>query len=357
VLKQQYRKLFVWTCGGIALIGANLISNFASADTPVRGFADLGYQYLKVSDQDPTNNFLRGAVDLFLTHELSTKVNFLAEINFEIDDQNTTTIDVERVLVQYHLSPWFTIGAGRYHTALGFWNDTYHHGSWLQTSISRPEMYLFEDDGGFLPVHSTGIEIRGEGDVGPGRLGYIANIANGRGPKKDPPQTVNDADTHKAVNLLAYYSFPELGNLRFGGNIYLDTLPGDDRNLDGVTDVQGSERIFGGHLLWAPDNLEILFEMLKINHAYVSGEADSGILASYFQASYHVTSLLAPYGRIEYVGAQDGDYYTEVTGTHRRYVGGLRFDFEPSNALKLEYAAAKGTIDGYRIAANWSFTF
>ena len=40
---------------------------------------------------------------------------------------------------------WFKVAAGRFHTALGYWNETYHHGTYLHTSITRPVAVRFED--------------------------------------------------------------------------------------------------------------------------------------------------------------------------------------------------------------------
>jgi hypothetical protein len=53
------------------------------------------------------------------------------------------------------------------HTPLGYWNQYYHHGAWFQATATRPEMYLFEDDGGILPVHEIGIEASGTAGLGP----------------------------------------------------------------------------------------------------------------------------------------------------------------------------------------------
>ena len=47
----------------------------------------------------------------------------------------------------------FNVSIGRGHTAMGYWNQTFHHGKWFQTTTDRPAIYRFEDDIGILPVH------------------------------------------------------------------------------------------------------------------------------------------------------------------------------------------------------------
>ena len=31
------------------------------------------------------------------------------------------------------------VSFGRYHTPINYWNTAFHHGQWLQTTISRPD--------------------------------------------------------------------------------------------------------------------------------------------------------------------------------------------------------------------------
>src|SRR5207247_10157642 len=49
-----------------------------------------------------------------------------------------------------------------------------------QTTIDRPFIFAFEDEGGILPVHNVGLSASGQ--IPSGRLGlrYIAEIGNGR---------------------------------------------------------------------------------------------------------------------------------------------------------------------------------
>ena len=81
----------------------------------------------------------------------------------------------------YRFNDYFSVSGGRFHTAIGYYNTAYHHGNWLSTAEGRPIMYLFEDSGGVLPVHTVGVTMTG---LIPqtGRLGlhWVAEMGNGR---------------------------------------------------------------------------------------------------------------------------------------------------------------------------------
>src|SRR3972149_1500280 len=47
-------------------------------------------------------------------------------------------------------------GLGPFHNPLGYWNTQFHHGTYLQTSISRPGIHEHEHEDGALPTHLAG---------------------------------------------------------------------------------------------------------------------------------------------------------------------------------------------------------
>ena len=62
---------------------------------------------------------------------------------------------------------------------INYWNTAFHHGQWLQTTISRPEMTQF--GGSFIPVHFVGSLAEGALPAGGLNLNYAAGMGNGRG--------------------------------------------------------------------------------------------------------------------------------------------------------------------------------
>ncbi|MDB6091082.1 MAG: hypothetical protein JWN85_3866 [Gammaproteobacteria bacterium] len=65
--------------------------------------------------------------------------------------------DLERFQLGWQLSDDTIIWVGRYHQPTSVWNHDHHHGQYLQTSITRPAIDEWEDLGGILPQHFTGV--------------------------------------------------------------------------------------------------------------------------------------------------------------------------------------------------------
>ena len=64
------------------------------------------------------------------------------------------------------------------HTPISYWNTTSHHGSWLQTTATRPVSIEF--GGSFMPIHFLGALGEGAAPAGGLNLHYFAGIGNGR---------------------------------------------------------------------------------------------------------------------------------------------------------------------------------
>ena len=103
-----------------------------------------------------TNAFSAPRLELFLT-STQGKLAFLAETMFEVGDANEFGIDMERIEIGYLFSDKFRLRVGRFHTAIGYYNDAYHHGRYFQMTVDRPTMVRFEDEGGLIPAHSVGL--------------------------------------------------------------------------------------------------------------------------------------------------------------------------------------------------------
>jgi hypothetical protein len=141
----------------------------------VQGFMDLNY--LQSDDGAATDGFSLGQFAMHLSSDLGNKVSFFAETSFTAQ-QTGFTVEVERAILRYDYNDHFKISVGRYHTPINYWNVAYHHGLWLQTTVSRPEMIRV--GGTFEPVHFVGL--LAEGLISSPTLGlaYNAGVGNGR---------------------------------------------------------------------------------------------------------------------------------------------------------------------------------
>ena len=105
----------------------------------VIGFADINYISADSSDAD---GFAIGQAVAHLSASLDDSLSFFGEFTATAKDSEYA-FEVERLIVKYDFSDRFKLSAGRYHTPIGYWNSAFHHGAWLQTTSSRPEMVKF----------------------------------------------------------------------------------------------------------------------------------------------------------------------------------------------------------------------
>ncbi len=341
---------------------------------PLRGFADFSVIHEAADDSD---SFQLHEVDFFVAKQIDDTVSFLIELCFQPSFDGVGA-DLERTYVQYRVnSNWLKISGGRFHTSLGYWNDTFHHGGYLQTAATRPVMERFEDAGGLLPTHTTGVELRGNGPMSNGIFGYIVSVGNGRGPVKDPPAFYYDYNKSKSLAALAYYEFNN--GLRTGVNYYHSDLPGGgSRGPDGIPSATivgpaGGESIYGAHAVYQTAAIEWLTEYQHMEHTYknnaqlslmsvgsstatVVGPAQSThIDLLYSQLGYHLGQY-TPYMRFELNETDNVDAYLNaptadgeipgLLGTTRYYVAGMRYELSPASALKFEatYVDSRASI-------------
>ena len=132
----------------------------AGPNLKIAGFSDFNFSG---SDQPGTKSgFTEGQFILHLNSNLSPKVSFMGEVSLTArTDAGTGTpavtgfnAEVERSIIRFEHNDYFKASFGRYHTPINYWNTAFHHGQWLQTTVSRPEMTQF--GGRFIPVHFIG---------------------------------------------------------------------------------------------------------------------------------------------------------------------------------------------------------
>ncbi len=318
----------------------------AAARTVVRLFGDIDWRSRR--DSEP-NTFVLGQIDVFLTSELAPNLSVLAETVLESPKDGTSQIaDVERFQLQYSPADAFTVSVGRMHTMLGFWNQAYHHGTWLQTTAFRPDVYLFEDDegGGLLPVHEVGVRLSGAASIRPLRFEYAASVVNGRSADPSQVATFQDQNGAKAVHLWAGLSPRSLPHLQVGGCAVVDTIPASPGV--GRTDSL-DERIWGGFLVFQGPRLELLTEAFSIVHRDDATGVEWKSDGLYAQVAWAIGHW-KPYYRFDHLDRDEKDpYYSATLQDVDRHTLGLRVDPWSRVALKVEASRA-------RVAGGSAFT-
>jgi len=299
----------------------------------IRGFADTDLTGSTLKGFH--TSFSLGQVNLFITSDLSDKLKFLSEVVFEAGPDNVFGVDIERLLLTYRFNQYFNLAVGRYHTSIGYYNTAYHHSTWLQTTVGRPFLFRFEDQGGILPIHNVGASLSGR--IPSGRLGlhYIAEVGNGRAsssPQSEPVQNEVDENSHKAFNFQVFARPEALPGLQTGFSVYRDLLTP-------IGQPSVNETVLDYYFVYKGHNYEWLNEALLVREA-PRGPSPSptvNIPGFYTQISKRFGAF-TPYFRYQYVNAPlNGPvFYTNVGLQYGPSVG-LRYDLSDFVAWKLQY--------------------
>jgi hypothetical protein len=316
----------------------------ARAQLVINSYGDVGYDLNHAKDPTgattTTNTFSSPRVELFLS-ETQGRLAFLAETMFEVGDDNGFAVDVERVEVAYLFSEYFRLRAGRFHTAIGYYNDAYHHGRYFQTTVDRPEMVRFEDEGGIIPAHSVGIHADGRFPLGTfGSLRYDVDLANGRGHVPSEITNLRDANNAKAYNLRLRIEPAFLDGLIIGGNVYVDTINATDAAML-LPPEKIDELILGAHLVYLEKNIHFIAEYLHVSHK-VSATGYSGSTQAGFVEVGYTFDRWTPYYRFQRLSfpAMLDLFYAQNAlaplGSFDAHVVGVRFGVSDFIAFKLE---------------------
>jgi hypothetical protein len=329
----------------------------------IRGFGDVSLH--GDSGKGDTTAFALGQLDLFVTSDISEKFNFLSEIVFEagpdniygaqVGETNTMGVDVERYLLQYSYNDYLNISAGRFHTAIGYYNTAYHHSTWLQTTTDRPYLFQFEDRGGILPIHTVGISASGLIPSGSLGLHYVAEVGNGRASRapllQEPVQNRVDDQNRKAFNLAVYARPDAVHGLQVGFSAYHDVLA-----PDGVPRV--AENIFDAYAVYILPKFEWLNEALVVRHS-PQGFSHVFQTPGFYSQISRQFGAYRPYFRYDYVNAPVNEpIYPDVGLRHGPSVG-LRYDASEFVALKLQYDRVmlrnQPTVNGLEMQVGFTF--
>ncbi len=305
--------------------------------THIAGFSDFDFGATDLHGAH--SGFSEGQFVLHLNSALSSKVSFFGELSLTArTDAGTGTppapgfnIEVERSIIRFEQNDYFKVSFGRYHTPINYWNMTFHHGQWLQTTISRPEMVQF--GGSFLPIHFVGALVEGAFPAGGLNLNYNVGIGNGRSSVISKAGDWGDINNNRAW-LATVFSRPDrLYGLQVGASAYRDL----------ITPIGGKafrEWIESAHVVWSKGSPELIAEFANVTHQEVGTLLQSNSQAWYVQAGYRLPwfeRLWKPYYRFEYIHIPGSDQLFRLVPSLAGSTVGVRYDISSFAALKFEY--------------------
>ena len=261
--------------------------------------------------------------------------------------------EVERSIIRYEVNDMLKVSFGRYHTPINYWNTAFHHGSWLQTTASRPEMTRF--GGSFIPVHFLGSLVEGSIPAGGLNLTYNFGLGNGRGAAINRGGDFGDINNNRAWLVNAFVRPNGIYGLQVGASVYRDKL-----NPIGLPVVD--EWIQSAHIVWEKETPEVIAEFANVSHKPAGGGVASHSQAFYVQVAYRLSPFeqkLKPYYRYEYIHIPKSDATFQAVPGLSGSTLGIRYDLSTFSALKFEYRhfrrPALPTVDGF--VGQTSFTF
>ncbi len=340
-----------WVAGALALCSAGTAQ---ALDMGV--FGDVSFSLSDAEDSEPS--FRLGSLDLYALHYIDDKTKALFETQFQTFSGGDMTIEIQRFWIMREIDDAFHLGAGRFHSPLGYWNRHFHHGILMQDTVSRPFFLAFEGGAtAILPTHLIGVLAEGGFDNG---LRYEAAIANSNALDSTSGEGLivpNRADMGKRKSFFGRLSFDDYQRPFKPG---LTVMVNDVREgaaeeavlCDGVSSVElcsiaprgetlARQTLFGLDLRYEQGRFGLLAEIYRIeNEMRAGGEGKRDSLAWFAQLGYRLTDNLLLTWRHEALDFDDDDpYYLDFIGLgspESRNVFALRYDFSESNALMLE---------------------
>lgn len=288
-------------------------------NTQIRGFADVTAGYNKKA------TFGFGEQDLFITSTINDRISFLGETVFKYDSTENTefAISVERIIITYNLYGNHDVVAGKVHTPLNYWNDTYHHGRVFFPTIDRPLLFAAR----IVPIHTTGVGLQGN-DLGKMRFGYNLFVGNGLGSSEV-------ADNDQAKSVTAAIHIKPVDRVKLGLSYYYDFISegADVHGMIAHTDV--NQHLISGSAALFGKKFEFLTEgTVGLNHTEMSGTRTT--LAGYAYAGYKIKEKFVPYLRYDNIQYQNDEMFYMKNNT-QSFVAGFRFEISYLAVIKLEY--------------------
>jgi hypothetical protein len=340
----------------------------SSAGLPMHGFFDVGGTWNSqgvnvVANPNVANpsGFHQGSLSFYMAPHFGDRVVALAEPNFEVDQlDGSLAVDIERMQIGYVFSDAATLWGGRFHTPYGYWNNAFHHGAQIQTSVLRPRFLDFEDTGGILPAHMVGLWGTGKVRAGNGKFTY--DWFAGNGPRitdsldstttpalgNPPTLAANDYqsggldpniagdDNHSVmVGLNLGYDF---SGMLDGLRLAMHGLQGYVRAYDSSNTLLNTTDVMmgGGSLVYITENWEIMGEYYGFNDKAVETGQKYKSRAGYFQAGRNFGAW-TPYVRFERTILDQNDNYFSMQAngqSYARQVLGLRYNLNTKACLK-----------------------
>jgi hypothetical protein len=306
-------------------------------------FASLG-GLDRFSASDPAIEETDGhATASFLYTYSSDRFRFLGE--YILSD---TESELERLKAAWQIDEQTMLWFGRFHSISNFWTTEYHHGQFMQTSISRPGLEEWEDESGPLPSHISGVWLEHQYSVEERSVidfGLVAGLApvfaNGQLVPFDFLDPESGHSPHISGRLVYrpdVLSTNQIGVVVAHNDISVDS--NSNPTLAGLNSIQQLTVGAFSHWQWEEWSLISNLVYFDVDLRYGDADVNDTFIMGYVQLEHTATNDLTIFGRAEFSDGEDQSRYLQMLPAavaHRQMLG-VRWDFADSHALTMEIA-------------------
>jgi hypothetical protein len=283
-------------------------------------------------------------VDVLYTYS-NRQFRFLAEYLWSSDEN-----ELERLQGGWQLNNNTMLWLGRMHSSANFWASEYHHGEFLQTSITRPGVDEWEDESGPMPSHITGLSLEHESTlVNESTINYT--LSAGLAPRFEgrelaPYDFLDSSGGHDfALNYRMAYKPNVLSQSQIGLSAAWSDINVDSGSNPALNDLDSIRQttigLFGE---WSSDNWYVLANVVYFNNdmRYLAENQTDEFVSGYVQAEYTVSKNWTVFGRTENSFDENRSPYLSLLGEFvvNRNLVGVRWDFSTFQAITVEIADA-----------------
>lgn len=354
IIMKALTVLLLWSC--------YLQATFSDTQIPGDFFVFPNLQLSRLSGSGVAANAKRNdiepAIDLFYSYQENS---FLLLIEYFVNQNEN---EFERLQLGWAVDKNTRFWLGRFHNPLGIWNTDFHHGTYLQTTISRPAITEFEDDSGVIPSHISGLLLEADRYFGESQintslaLGVAASMKSG---SLEPFNLFNPGDEtfHENISLrLSYY--PQASENRyFGAFVGYSRIKGDAISSSEIKQIQAG--VFAVLQIQAVQLRSALFFVEnRLSSVTATPDLKGDFINAYVQLEYEVDERWTAFARLEDTFSHENDPYLALFPefTEQRQLAGVRFDVIPQHAFTLEWRqdhVSAGDIN--QLVLQWSAFF
>lgn len=293
----------------------------------VGAFADLGFV---TTQSGKRRDFQIGQLVLHGTVDLPKGFGAFTEVTSNSSPVWETR--VERVLLSWEWSDALKLSLGRHHIPVTWWNATFHHGLWLQTSARRPLLIGYSD--ALIPNHAVGLMAEGLLPFW-SALGLRYHLSVHGGGDDHKHTATGSAERGRLAGTAGLFlEPPALPPLRLGGVVYWD--PHRMRNGKHV-----AETLVGAHAIWTDDWPEVAAEWVLVHHRAAGAASPFLSHAAYLQLAWRLPGSgepFKPYLRYDRMRLDARDPTLQSSTSQDLWTMGLRWDVASQVAIRLEGA-------------------